>query len=928
METVREKIEADARERLAGLTGLAPAQELSRYRSFLKVELHRLRLWHGAGDGGLEVCRARAALMDALLRHLWETAHARLNAEHRALVRRWPLALVALGGYGRAELNPHSDIDLLFLHTGQMGGDGQPREALEALLHGVLYRLWDLGLKVGHAVRTLDDCVRFAQQDMQSKTALIEARFLAGDEALFARLEKTLQARCVRGHETEYLAARLADQAARRERFGNSAFLQEPNIKNGCGGLRDFHNLLWMARVRYGARGLGDLRRQDWLQEREQRPLEQAYDFLLRVRTELHYQAGRAVDVLSKNLQPAVAWGLGFRERSPSRRIETFMREVYRHLRTIYFLTRTLEERMALQPASPRRALGRWWRERVRARAATVVDGFQPVDGQLRAVSPRVFRDAPSRLMRVFLYAQRHGLSLHPDLAQMVRAHLALVDRQFVRDPHVHATFLEILNQRGSVGRILRAMHEVDLLGKYLPEFGRLTCLVQHEFYHQYTADEHTLVCLEELDRIWGVTTPPHSQYAPLWQQIERPFVLYLALLLHDAAKPLGRGGHADRGGRMAAQVARRLGLDDATTRTLQRLIEHHLLMARISQQRDLDDPAVIRAFARQVETPELLTLLTVHTFVDAQATSSQFWNGFKDLLLWTLYRKTLAWLSGSDEYQRTAEKQREQLRAKVRERQPAHIRDDEVEAHFATLPLRYFQIHTAPEVVTDLELVNDFLRLQIGEEENALAPVVAWQDEPDRGYAVVKVVTWDRAGLFNKITGCLSAGGLNILGAQIFTRQDGIVLDTFYVADARTGGRVERAQRERCEQLLQLELAGKGPDLRPLIARHRHWRPRYQAYAGERLPTRITFDNETSETRTVIDIETEDRVGLLYEISCQLAALRLDISAAKICTEKGAAVDSFYVSEPDGGKVVDPQRQHLIEERLRTALSALHAAG
>ena len=554
------------------------------------------------------------------------------------------------------------------------------------------------------------------------------------------------------------------------------------------------------------------------------------------------------------------------------------------------------------------------------------MDGFKFIDGEIHATSNRVFRDQPRRLMRVFLYAQQRGLRLHPDLAQLIRNQLGLVDRAFLSDEHVRETFLAILNQRGSVAPILRAMHEVDLLGKYLPEFGKLTCLVQHEFYHQYTADEHTLMCLEQLDRIWEAKAPPYSTYTPLFQKLERPFVLYLALLLHDVGKADGHGNHTEVSCDLALRAAKRLNLDDAATQTLRCVIEHHLLMASVSQRRDLDDPAVIRQFAKKVQTPETLALLTLHTFVDSQATSDKLWNGFKDLLLGSLHHKTMQLMTGGTEFARAEEKQREQLMQEVRRLAPEHLSEEELQAHFATLPARYFQVHPAKEILADLILAHRFMRLQISDEENPLAPVVNWHNEPDRGYNAVKICTWDRAGLFRKIAGSLSAAGLNILSAQIFTRTDDIVLDTFFVADAITGNLAGPDQRDRFESVLHKALTGEEVDFPALIGRQKITRPLYQAYTGEHIPTQIRLDNDASDTRTLIEIETEDRIGLLYTISQTLTELALDISAAKICTERGAAIDSFYVRELSGGKVLAPERQHAIEHQLRHAIHALDA--
>ncbi len=917
MQATLAKIEADAAARLRLPPGRQPVQELARYKAFLKVEAHRLRMWHRAGAGGLEICQARSALLDLLLRHLWDTAKASLSEQAQ---KEFPaLALVAIGGYGRAELNPHSDIDVMFLHDRQVAAGIRPLPHLSKILDGLLYPLWDINLKIGHSVRSIEDCVKVANGDMQAKTSLIEARLIVGDQALFQKSQKTLVNKCVNGHEEEYIAQRLEDQAARRTKFGNSACMQEPNLKNGCGGLRDFQNLLWMAFFKNRTRSLRDLQGQAVLSENERKQLEAAYDFLLRVRTEMHYHVNRPMDVLTKNLQPAIAHNLGYRERSPSKRIEQFMREVYTHLRNIFLITRTLEQRLALLPR-PRRLPGlslRSFLPNGRKAANEPIDGFKFTNGEIVAASDRVFRDQPRRLMRVFLYAQQRGLRLHADLAQLVRHQLALVDRAFLSDEHVRETFLTILNQRGNVAPILRAMHEVDLLGKYVPEFGKLTCLVQHEFYHQYTADEHTLMCLEQLDRVWEAKTPPYDAYAEMFLKLERPYLLYLALLLHDVGKPEGHGNHPVVSAALAQRVAKRLGLDGAAAQTLRVVIENHLLLASVSQRRDLDDPAVVRQVAKQVQNLETLALLTLHTFADALATSDKLWNGFKDSLLWALHLRALRLLSGATEFVRAEAEQRERLGEEVGRLLPEPVSEEELHAHFATLPARYFQIHSAREILDDLILAHRFMRLQISEAESALAPVVNWHNDPDRGCNTVKVCTWDRAGLFRKIAGSLSAAGLNILSAQIFSRTDGIALDTFCVNDPKTGSLAGPEPRERFEHVLNKALTGEEVDFKALIARQKITRPLYQAYSGERMPTQVRFDNEASETRTLIEVETEDRHGLLYTISQTLTELVLDIAAAKICTEKGAAIDTFYVRELDGGKILSPERRRSIERKL-----------
>ena len=419
---------------------------------------------------------------------------------------------------------------------------------------------------------------------------------------------------------------------------------------------------------------------------------------------ELHYVAERPVDVLAANVKPAVATGLGYTDRSPRLRVEKFMRDYYTHARNLYLITRTLEQRLALVPA-PERGLRRFFgRSAVAPAAASEVDGFRIVGPQLVASSRNVLREDPHRLMRAFLHAQQRGLTLHPDLAQLMRQSVTagLVDRAFLLNGKVRDTFLEILNARGNVAPTVRARHEVGFLGRYLPEFGKLTNLVQHEFYHQYAVDEHTLICVAKLDQVWEAAAPPFSLYSAIFQALERPHVLYLALLLHDSGKAFPGERHELVGGRLALRAAARLRLAEPTTRMLRLLIEQHLTMVQVSQRRDLEDPAVIHQFATQVQSQENLDLLALHTFADSMGTSDTLWNGFKDSLLWQLWRKTREALRGDSEFIRAEQKQRELLRGEVRAILPKTFSEEELDAHFTGLPPRYFQIHPAKAIARD----------------------------------------------------------------------------------------------------------------------------------------------------------------------------------------------------------------------------------
>jgi [protein-PII] uridylyltransferase len=595
----------------------------------------------------------------------------------------------------------------------------------------------------------------------------------------------------------------------------------------------------------------------------------------------------------------------------------------YTHSRNIDLITRTVEQRLAIFPApKPRLSLRSLFRSKSAQKTEPSVDGLTFINGEIRAVSSTIFRDSPKRLMRLFRHAQQRGLKLHPDLAQLVRNQLSLVDNAFLRDPHVRETFLEILDQRGNVAPILRTMHEVGFLGKFLPEFGKLTCLVQHEFYHQYTADEHTLYCIEKLDQIWDAKAPPYNHYTEMFRSLETPYVLYLALLLHDSGKAFRTGHHEEIGGDVALSVSRRLGLDGAKTHTLRLIIESHLVMAQISQRRDLEDPAVITNFARSIQNVENLVLLTLHTFADSNGTSDQLWNGFKDAVLWSLYQKTRRALTGGTEFLLAEARQRELLVDEVQRMAPHTFDPVEIQAHFNNVPPRYFQINDAKEILRDVAHVHRFIQLQLSEsEDNALSPVISWHNEPDRGYTVVMVCTWDREKLFSQITGCLTAAGLNILSAEILTRYDGVILDTFYVTDARTGLMANREEREKFEQMAHKILTGGSLDLPALMAKSKTSPQIYKSIEGERIPTTIKLDNSNSDARTIIDIQTEDRPGLLYDISRALTSLNVNIYLAKISTERGAAIDSFYVAEQTGAKILSPEREKTIQQKLRLVI-------
>lgn len=946
MSKLLESLRAEAAKQLPLPPGRRPCQEVMRYQRYLQRSRLRTRYAHNQGASGREVVQALALAVDLVFQHAFEAAGA--LPEYAGRGRSARCAIVALGGYGRRELSPHSDIDVQFLHE---SGDLQKgdRPAFLALLEeSWLYNVFP---KVQSVVRTPAESVAAGNQDLRSKTSLIEARWVCGDERLFARLQRRVISGCVAGQENAYVEQRLADQAERRRRFGNTPFLQEPNVKNGCGGLRDYQNLVWLSFFRYRTAGTAELQQRQLISAAEQADLDRAYDFLLRIRNDLHFRSERPHDVLLKAVQPAVARAMGYLDGSPSKRVDRLMRAYYGHVRTIHDLTRNVEERLALLPQPGRLPrLGDLLRAR-RRRAAYEVDGFKFVDGQVLPVSGRIFRERPSRLMQAFFNAQRRRLRLHPELLQLVRDHVALVTPAFRKDPGVAQMFLELLKARGQVGGCLRQMHEARFLGAYLPAFGRLTARVQHEFFHQYTVDEHTLVCLEKLDAVWHEQTPSLRPYTEMFRHLERPELLYLALLLHDAGKGEGRD-HAERGARIGATVCRQLHLDDAGARRVQFLIRQHLAMVSTSQKRNLGDPHVIETFARLVGDLENLRALALLTLADSMGTSDQLWTTFKDALLLTLYQRTREHLEGQGAV--VAEAERTRLLEEVHRAAPADLPADEIQAHFDRVPPRYFLHALAADVLADLRIAHEFLQAQVLATGAPLAPIVHGQVAEARGCSVVRCCTWDRPGLFAKLAGAFTAARLNILGAEIYTRTDDLAIDTFYVTDADTGAPATPRVMERFRALARAALTApatspEAPPTLPLTAAGDAGVPSASAAEGGRAPaepapagpalkppgaapvplgdpfrTSVVFDNHSSPSHTIIEIETEDRLGLLHTIATVLAGLGVDIALARIHTSNGGASDAFYVSEAGGKPILGAARQKEIRSALLAAIRAL----
>ena len=908
----REKVLAHAEAQLALQGKESPAELLALYKRFLKIENHRLRLKHYADGGGREIAHQRASLVDIVLRHLFDGAAAKAGEAGEAKLRE--LSLAAIGGYGRDELNPFSDVDIMFLHSSKT--KEVPAE-LNEVIQMILYMLWDIGFKVGHSTRSIAGAVKQANIDMLSKTSLLESRHVAGSRQLFEEFREEFVKRCVRGHEKEYILQRVANQTDRHAKFGGTVYMQEPNVKNSCGGLRDYQNLLWISFFKEGISSTAGLVQKKLLPEIERRRLDRAYDFLLRVRTELHYLNKRGTDVLSLGFQGQIANNFSYPQKNILRRTEAFMRDYYQHARNIHNITEMLAERLGQDIGGEKRAGLLTFFGGAR-KPAEHFDGFYREDDQIYAESREVFNQDPYRMMRLFQYAQQRRLRLSPELQQLIRRRLPLVGRTFQYSRAARETFQAILSRKGEVGRVLRMMHNVDFLGRYIPEFGDLTCLVQHEFFHRYTADEHTLVCIDKLDSLIDTPSPKMKDYRILFQKLEDAYVLYLALLLHDTGKATGARYHAEASALYAQRVAARLQLSSERRKSLILLVDNHMTLSDVAQRRNLDDATTIQEFAEVVKSQANLDALMLLTLADGQGTGDENWSDWKESLVWQLYRSTTQFLEDGASFFRQRRIEREELRKQVRALLPRDF-EEEVEAHFQYMPDYYFQTNPPDDIAAHVRLFRAFLEREAKGLENALAPVVKWVPHEEQGHTEVWICTWDRQALLAKIAGSLSVAHLNILSADIFTRGDSMALDFFRVCDTKFQAVTDQRDITAVEKMLKQALAQEDFDFRPLLQKAKK-RAGFHLSQELDFPTRISIDNGAHPVYTLVDIQTPDRLGLLYYLLRAFSDTRVKILLSRITTEKGAAIDSFYVTDEDGRKIREPARITEVQRALQQA--------
>lgn len=877
-------------------------ERVSTLRSFLETEHRHLLERHRFGLGGRDIARGRADLVDLVVARACRWVAEELGPTARTELA--SCAVAAVGGYGRGELSPHSDVDVLLLHPGTL------TPARVDFVESVLPLLWDVGLEIGHAVRSVSECVELGRSDLHARNAMSEARLVTGDSELFHRFAAEMHSTVYRDTKANrfFIEAMREEVAARRGRYGAVVGVIEPNLKEGAGGLRDVHTIGWVGLARHGLMHLDEMVRAGLVTPAEHRLVLRASDLLLRVRNELHFQTGRATDVLALDLQPATAEAMGYEDRHFASAAELFMRDLYHRAEELLRVSEAFLLRADFWTDAARRFPLPWSRtvSAGRDRRYRIRDGqlhLRPDDDNLG--------DDPFGLLDVFSEAQRHDVAISPELRERVRARLPLVDRSARNAPEATDAFVEIL--RGPrVGRTLRAMHESGLLVRLLPEFRRITLMVQHDQIHQYTIDEHTLRVLEGLDHLAGSRDESLAILRGAMESVDDRAALALGALLHDIGKGRGAGpDHAARGAVMAKRVCRRLGLAERKVDDVVFLVEKHLVMARTSQRRDLGDEAVIQGFADTVGTENRLNLLYVLTYADIAGVAPGHWNEWKNTLLTELYLKALPRVAGHSSLPAATEVTRSVEDRVLRELSPEFLRSD-VEEFLSHLPVRYPRALPPEVIASHFELVRAL---------GSRPVVVDWMTSKRAPYSVLAVCAPDAPGLLATLAGALTGSGLDILSLDVFTRDDGLALDVFRVGDAmgeRAMQPVDEAMHATVTHNVEAALAGAF-DIAVAVDKQRV-RQRRRRRGRTSRGAEVRFEEPDALGRTPIEVRADDEPGLLYRIASTFATLGLNISAAKAATEKSQALDVFYV-EGTGGTTLPASRHAEVRAALLEAL-------
>ena len=834
-----------------------------------------------------------AFLTDCLVTSAWKFATEIQFPSHNPTEAE-KLSIISVGGYGRREMAPFSDVDLLFLTPYKMAPWS------ENVIETVLYLLWDLKLKVGHSSRSIKDCLRLGSEDYTIRTAMLEHRFVCGDINLASQLNEKLWKNLFSGTAKDFISAKLIERENRHEKHGQR-YMVEPNVKEGKGGLRDLQSLYWIAKYVYQTQNISDLVDLNVFRSDEYLQFEQAEEFLWAVRCQMHHLADRAIEQLSFDLQVEVASAMGYHDSRDQRAVEIFMQDYFRHATRVGDLTRIFLTSLEAVHAKDEPLL-----ERIFKRKPKIDNDYIVIHNRLAIKSEKEFLTNPINLLKLFSEALRTGLLIHPNAMRLVSANLAMVNNEFRASTEAQQIFLELLLKHGNPERALRRMNELGFLAKFIPEFEPIVAMMQFNMYHSYTVDEHTIQCLKTLAQIEKSELVEELPIASsiLKDGVNRK-VIYIALLLHDIGK--GRSDdHSILGAKIAKQVSPRLGLNKQETETVEWLVRYHLLMSDMAQKRDISDPRTVRDFAKAVQSVKRLNLLTVLTVCDIRSVGPDTWNNWKATLIRQLYAETKAILEQGAEALNRENRMTEAKKALREKLSEWDNKDIKIETGRHYPPYwQGFQV--------DAQFAFAKLLRNLGADEIK----IELTPDTDRDATRICFALSDHPGIFSRLAGALALVGANVVDARSYTSKDGFATAAFWIQDG-DGSPYNQARFSRLRRMIEKTLSGE-VITREAIKERDKFKKREKAF---KVPTSITFDNEGSEIYTIIEVDTRDRPGLLFDLTRTLANMNVYIASAVIATYGEQVVDSFYVKDMFGLKFHSESKQKKLEQNLRQAIT------
>ena len=837
--------------------------------------------------------RSYAFLTDCLVTSAWKFATEIQFPSHNPTEAE-KLSIISVGGYGRREMAPFSDVDLLFLTPYKM------TPWSENVIETVLYLLWDLKLKVGHSSRSIKDCLRLGSEDYTIRTAMLEHRFVCGDINLASQLNEKLWKNLFSGTAKDFISAKLIERENRHEKHGQR-YMVEPNVKEGKGGLRDLQSLYWIAKYVYQTQNISDLVDLNVFRSDEYLQFEQAEEFLWAVRCQMHHLADRAIEQLSFDLQVEVASAMGYHDSRDQRAVEIFMQDYFRHATRVGDLTRIFLTSLEAVHAKDEPLL-----ERIFKRKPKIDNDYIVIHNRLAIKSEKEFLTNPINLLKLFSEALRTGLLIHPNAMRLVSANLAMVNNEFRASTEAQQIFLELLLKHGNPERALRRMNELGFLAKFIPEFEPIVAMMQFNMYHSYTVDEHTIQCLKTLAQIEKGELVEELPIASsiLKDGVNRK-VIYIALLLHDIGK--GRSDdHSILGAKIAKQVSPRLGLNKQETETVEWLVRYHLLMSDMAQKRDISDPRTVRDFAKAVQSVKRLNLLTVLTVCDVRSVGPDTWNNWKATLIRQLYAETKAILEQGAEALNRENRMTEAKKALREKLSEWDNKDIKIETGRHYPPYwQGFQV--------DAQFAFAKLLRNLGADEIK----IELTPDTDRDATRICFALSDHPGIFSRLAGALALVGANVVDARSYTSKDGFATAAFWIQDG-DGSPYNQARFSRLRRMIEKTLSGE-VITREAIKERDKFKKREKAF---KVPTSITFDNEGSEIYTIIEVDTRDRPGLLFDLTRTLANMNVYIASAVIATYGEQVVDSFYVKDMFGLKFHSESKQKKLEQNLRQAIT------